>query len=112
VSVEIRASHECPASPLEMAQAIALARAAPGISGEVQALDAHAILQIPDAPEMPSHGHRCILVMFTEIDRDPDRELPVLFSAMVDLMAQQVLRAGPADCPCQATRDSTPPVAD
>jgi hypothetical protein len=84
VSVTLRASHEYPEAPIEMAQAIALARAAPELRDKAKTMAAHAILQVPDDPHGPSYAHRCILVMFTEND-DPHRELPVQYSAMVDL---------------------------
>jgi hypothetical protein len=97
VSVRLKAPHEHPESPIEMAQAIALARGAPAIREQVDGLTAHAILQVPDDPHSTSYMHRCILVMFTEED-DRHRELPVQYSAMVDLRLQRVLAAGPTPC--------------
>jgi hypothetical protein len=44
-----------------------------------------------------NYRHRCLLVMYTEQD-DPHRELPILFSALVDLCEQRVLAFG--DCHC------------
>ena len=93
----LRGPHEYPESPIEMAQAVALARVAPNIKILVKEMVADAILQVPDDPHSPSYGHRCILVMFTDID-DPHRELPVQYSAMVDLRLQKVLAAGPTPC--------------
>jgi hypothetical protein len=85
-----------------MAQAIAIARAHPEVGRQVGELDAHAILSIPADLAGPNYGHRCLLVMFTEPD-DPHRELPVLFSAVVDLCEQRVLAFGP--CPCDYLQD-------
>lgn len=96
-SVALRAPHEYPEAPIEMAQAISLARAHPDLRDKVQALVAHVILQVPNDPHGPSYGHRCMLVMFTGQD-DPHRELPTHFSAMVDLRLQKVLVAGPTPC--------------
>lgn len=100
ISVELKESHVYPEAPIEMAQAISLARGAPELKGLVEDLAAHAILQVPTDPHGPSFRHRCILVMFTD-KNDPHRELPVRYSAMVDLRLQRVLRAGPSSCGCE-----------
>jgi hypothetical protein len=97
LSVALRAPHEYPEAPIEMAQAIALARAHPQLQDEVRDLAAHAILQVPHDPHGPSYGHRCIWVMFTD-QADRHRESPVRYSAMVDLRLQTVLAAGPTPC--------------
>jgi hypothetical protein len=106
VSVTLRAPHEYPEAPIEMAQAIALARAVPELQATVKNMTAHAILQVPDDPHGPSYAHRCILVMFTDND-DPHRELPVQYSAMVDLRLQRVLASGPTPCAPGAPADTT-----
>lgn len=97
ISVTLRPPHMYPESPIEMAQAIALARAAPDLRKIVEGMNAHAILQVPNDPHGTSYGHRCFLVMFTDKD-DPHRELPVRYSAIVDLRLQRVLRSGAAPC--------------
>ena len=94
-SVAIRDAHEHPESPVEMAQAIGLARSDPAIADLVREMDAHAILQVPEDTE--SAGHRCMLVMFTD-RADPHRELPVRYSALVDLALQKVIVSGPSPC--------------
>jgi hypothetical protein len=93
-SVAERPIHAHPEAPVEMAQAIALARAELG--AEVAGLDAHAILQMP-SPESPYRDHRCLLVTFTD-ENDPHLERQALFAAVVDLNLQKVLKAG--RCPC------------
>ena len=103
VSVTRKPGHAHPEAPIEMAQAIAIARADPRLKTEVAGLQAHAILQVPH-PRSPHPEHRCLLVMFTEAD-DPHRESPTKFSAIVDLNLQQVITAGP--CPC-ATASTEP----
>jgi len=95
-SVAERPSHAHPEAPIEMAQAIALARKHPDLSTQVAALDAHAILQVP-AADSPYEDHRCLLVTFTD-ENDPHVEREALFVAVVDLNLQKVLKAG--RCPC------------
>jgi hypothetical protein len=95
--VELKDPHEHPESPLEMVQAIELARSHPDIKPEVQGLDASAILRVPLDPHGPSYKHRCMHVMFTE-PSDPHKEMPVLFSALVDLKLQKVLAFGKSRC--------------
>lgn len=97
ISVTLQPPHMYPESPIEMAQAIALARSAPDLRKNVEDMSAHAILQVPDDPHGPSYGHRCFLVMFTDKD-DPHKELPVRYFAMVDLRLQKILRSGLAPC--------------
>jgi hypothetical protein len=103
--VRLGEAHQHPESPIEMAQAIALARGVPEIEEATRSLSAHAILQIPPRNHGPSNGHRCMLVMFTEVD-DPHLERPVLYSAMVDLRLQRVLYAGAAKCNVPETSQS------
>jgi hypothetical protein len=103
-SIALRESHEYPEAPIEMAQAIALARAHPELRKEVETLDAHAILQIPRSPHSASCGHRCLLVIFTD-QHDRHSESPAQYSAVVDLQLQAVLEAGPA--PCDAGSSAT-----
>jgi len=95
-SVAERPSHAHPEAPIEMAQAIALARKHPDLSTQVTALDAHAILQVP-AADSPYADHRCLLVTFTD-QNDPHVEREAMFAAVVDLNLQKVLKAG--RCPC------------
>jgi hypothetical protein len=96
--VKIGEAHQHPEAPIEMAHAIALARAHPEIRDQVAPLVAHAILSIPMDPTGPNYMHRCLLVMFSDKD-DAYREVPVLFSALVDLCEQRVLVCG--TCPCE-----------
>lgn len=96
-SVRYGEPYEHPEAPVEMAQAIGLASAHPQIKEKVEGLAAHAILRVPMDASVPNYRHRCLLVMYTDQD-DPHRELPVLFSALVDLCEQRVLAFG--DCPC------------
>jgi hypothetical protein len=98
-SVSFKQPHEHPESPIEMAQAIALARAHPELGAKVKDLQAHAILQVCDDLRNASFGHRSMLVMFTE-EADPHRELPVKWSALVDLNLQTLLTWGKAPCDC------------
>ncbi|WP_157120199.1 hypothetical protein [Nocardia fusca] len=101
ISIEEKEAHESPEAPIEIAQATAVARAHPTLRGKIDGLAAHGILQVP--PEGSSQGHRCILVMFTEQD-DLKRELPVLYSAVVDLNLQSVILSGAAPpCRCVPT---------
>ncbi len=86
-----------PATRLEMAQAINLARTHDDLREAVQDLDAHAILRVFLEPGHPCFRHRCIEVMFTGPD-DPHVEQPTLFRAIVDLSTQSVVMSGPADC--------------
>jgi hypothetical protein len=95
-SVAERPNHAHPEAPIEMAQAIALARKDPELSAAVAQLEAHAILQVPNA-ESPYKNHRCLLVTFTDTN-DPHVEREALFAAVVDLNLQKVLKAG--RCPC------------
>ncbi len=96
-SVRMGESYQHPEAPVEMAQAIALARVHPDIKDVVESLSAHAILRVPMDPSAPSYRHRCLLVMFTDQD-DEHRELPVLFSALVDLCEQRVLAFSSCSC--------------
>jgi hypothetical protein len=95
--VNIGKSYQHPEASIEMAHAIALARAHPEIRDQVASLTAHAILSVPMDPTSSNYLHRCLLVMFTDKD-DAYRELPVLFSALVDLCEQRVVASG--TCPC------------
>lgn len=90
-------SHAHPEAPIEMAQAIGLARAHPKLRREVENLAAHAILSISTDPAAPGYKHRCLWVMFTERD-DVQREAPVLFTALVDLCDQRVIAPGKCSC--------------
>lgn len=99
VGVRVGEGHEHPESAIEMAHAIGIARAHPGLREQVVALTAHAILSPPLSPAVPAYGHRCLLVMFTEPD-DKQRERPALFSALVDLCDQRVV--GFQKCSCTA----------
>jgi hypothetical protein len=95
-SVVKRPNHAHPEAPIEMAQAIAIAKNDPEIKDEVAKLDAHAILHMPD-PQTEYRDHRCLLVAFTEAS-DAHVERPVLFSALVDLHLQKVIKSGCAPC--------------
>lgn len=90
-------SFQHPEAPIEMAQAIGLARAHPKIRGSVPHLEAHAILSVPMDASAPNYLHRCLLVIFTE-PYDPHREVPAKFSALVDLCDQTVVAFG--ECAC------------
>jgi hypothetical protein len=89
-------SHAHPEAPIEMAQAIAIARDDAKLSGVVQKLHAHAILQTPD-PSSPYKDDRCLLVMFTDAEH-AHLEREVLYSALVDLNLQKVINSGQAPC--------------
>lgn len=95
--IRIGESFQHPEAPIEMAQAIGLARAHPKIRHCVADLEAHAILSVPMDASAPNYKHRCLLVMFTE-PNDRHRELPVKFSALVDLCDQAVVAFG--ECAC------------
>lgn len=97
VEVFRRDDYMPPEGPGEMKQAIAMARADARLSGKVEALDAHAILQSPADPAHPLRGRRILWVVFSEPD-DPRREMPARFTALVDLTEQEVLWAGEAPC--------------
>ena len=101
ISVNRLKPFEHPESPLEMAQAISLARAHPELGPATSKLEAHAILRVPPASDPDCSAHRCILVMFTEPNY-PHEEQPVLYSALVDLTLQTILRSG--ETPCGYTR--------
>lgn len=90
-----------PEGPVEIKQAIAMARADGRLKGKVEALDSHAILQSPADPAHPLGGRRILCVVFSEPD-DPRREMPARFTALVDLTEQKVVWAGEA--PCQRDR--------
>jgi hypothetical protein len=94
-------------APIEMAQAIGLARAHPDIRGRVRGLEAHAILSVPMDASSPNYKHRCMLVMFTA-ENDVHRELPVKFSALVDLCDQTVIAHGECTCGDDAGSGGTP----
>jgi hypothetical protein len=95
--IRVGESFQHPEAPVEMAQAIGLARAHPAIRNCVANLDAHAILSVPMDASAPNYRHRCLLVIFTE-PYDPHREAPVKFSALVDLCDQTVAAFG--ECAC------------
>lgn len=98
-AVAVKAPHEYPESPIEMAQAISVARNSPQLNGKVDGMDAHAILQVRADAFATGASTRCMLVIFTE-KNDPTRELPVQYSAMVDLRAQSLMYvAFPCDEP-------------
>jgi hypothetical protein len=86
-----------PEGPIEIRQAIAMARADGRLNGKVEALDSHAILQSPTEPAHPLGGRRILWVVFSEPD-DPRREMPARFAALVDLTEQKVVWAGEAPC--------------
>lgn len=86
-----------PEGPIEIRQAIAMARADGRLKGKVEALDSHAILHSPTDPAHPLGGRRILWVVFSEPD-DPRRELPARFTALVDLTEQKVVWAGEAPC--------------
>ena len=102
-SVAINETHEHPESPVEMAQAIAIARAHPELSKFVDWMDAHAILRVRLDPHAPGYRHRCMHVMFTA-PGDPDQEKPVLVSALVDLRIGAVIAFGTTPCGEQVKR--------
>ncbi|PLP97417.1 hypothetical protein CYJ10_26590 [Cupriavidus pauculus] len=100
--IRVGESFQHPEAPIEMAQAIGLARAHPKIRGCVAHLEAHAILSVPMDASAPSYRHRCLLVIFTELN-DPHREVPAKFSALVDLCDQTVVAFG--ECACCDEKD-------
>ena len=95
--IDFREPWQHPETPLEMTQAINLARAHPDLKDAVNGLDAHAILRVFLDAASPIYRHRCMDVMFTE-SVDPHVERPVLFRAIVDLNLQWVVRHGPPMC--------------
>jgi hypothetical protein len=96
-SIQIGEPHQHPEAHVEMAQAIALAKAHPQIGPRVGELDAHAILRVPNDPAGPSYLHRCLLVIFTE-PYDSHRESREKYSALVDLCEQRVVARGSCSC--------------
>ena len=96
-SVSLREPNAHPESWVEVAQAIGLARSDPEIKSATEGLDAGGILYVPMDPHGPSFKHRCIHVMFTE-PPDPRKEMPVLFSAMIDLTFQKVIASSLTPC--------------
>jgi hypothetical protein len=97
VSIEKREAYEHPAAPIEMAQAISIARADPSLRESVSELDGHAILQVQTNPHLPSFQHRCIYVTFTDRDAESS-ELRQRYFAMVDLRTQCVIASGAGCC--------------
>jgi hypothetical protein len=95
-SVCKKPSHAHPEAPIEMAQAIMIAKNDPELKKKTEGLVAHAILQTPD-PESPYKNHRCFRVMFTK-EADPYVEVSALFSALVDLNLQYVVTSGKCNC--------------
>jgi hypothetical protein len=89
--------HEYPESPLEVRDAVALARLDPAIAESVRDLDAHAILHVPTQEAELRNFGRYVWVTFTERD-EPTRQLPAKFVALVDVGAARVSRSGPAAC--------------
>jgi hypothetical protein len=97
VAVDKRGGHLPPESPGEVNQAIALARGDARLKGQVEQLESHAILQSPADSGHPLFKHRSLWVVFSAPD-DPTREMPALFTALVDLTEQRVVWAGAAPC--------------
>ena len=95
-------SHAHPEAPVEMAQAVTIARNDPKLKSLVQKLDARAILQTPD-PSSPYKDDRCLLVMFTDAP-DEHLEREVLYSALVNLNLQKVISSGEAPCSAKGER--------
>ena len=89
-SVALKEPYEHPESPIEVAQAIGLIRSDPNLKTAVEGLEASGILRVPMNPHGPSYKHRCMHIMFTQ-QSDPHKEMPVLFSALVDLRLQKVI---------------------
>jgi hypothetical protein len=100
-------SHQHPEAPVEVAQAIGVARSDPRLKTLVDGLLAHAILYVPSDPASPGYGHRCLHVMFTE-PSEIHREVPVLYAAIVDLCDQRVVAAGNCPCVADAARNLQP----
>lgn len=96
VSVVKAPNHAHPEAPIEMAQAIAIARRDARIQAHVEGLLPNAILQVPH-PRSPHRDNRCLLVTFTEA-ADAHLEREALYSAIVDLNLQQVITAGKCTC--------------
>ncbi|MFC4464653.1 hypothetical protein ACFPH6_08800 [Streptomyces xiangluensis] len=95
--IEFKAPWHHPESPTEMATAIELVTSHPEHGQAVAGLIPHAILRVPDAPNEPSNGHRCLHVMFTQAD-DRFVERLVCFSALVDLQTRQVVATRKSPC--------------
>lgn len=96
-SVDQRGVYEYPESPQEMGTAIDLARAHPDLKDEVRDLVGHAILRVPSDARDPTTSHRCMWVIFTDHD-EPVRQLPVRFTALVDLGSMEVVACGATLC--------------
>ena len=97
VSVTILEPHEHPESTIEIVQAVGLIESNPEFRSKIEGLEGNAILRIPMDPHGPSYRHRCMHVMYTEKD-DRTKELPVLFSALVDLTLQKVVAYSTTSC--------------
>jgi hypothetical protein len=97
MSVDDKEPWQHPATRLEMAQAISIARNHGALRYAVSELEAHAILRVFLDATHPSFRHRCIDIMFTGRN-DPHVEQRVLFKAIVDLSAQSVVTSGRAPC--------------
>jgi hypothetical protein len=108
VGAGTRPGTQPPEAPEEVEEAVALARAHPGISDLVQDLGAHALL-IPNQDEDPGYGHRLLWVIFFEAG-EMEGEKPALFTAAVDLTDRRVLLARaepPIERPGKATGEVT-----
>lgn len=97
VSVSIREPHEHPESRIEIVQAMGIIESNPELQSKIKGLEGNAILRVPSDPHGPSYNHRCMHVIYTLKD-DRYKELPVLFSALVDLTLQKVIAYATTPC--------------
>jgi hypothetical protein len=97
VSVSIMEPYEHPETPIEVVQAIGIIKSIRELRSIIEDLEGNGILRVPLDPHGPSYKHRCIHVIFTE-KNDPFKELPVLFSAIVDLTTQKVIAFNTTPC--------------
>lgn len=86
-----------PESPMEITQAIGLARSHHELRDAVTNLEGHAILSMGESASEPGQCNRRLHVMFTEPD-DVHVERPVLFAALVDLREQRVVACAQTPC--------------
>lgn len=90
--VEEKKGHQPKEGQEEIVEAIRIARTEETLRGEVELLDAHAILQ-PSHDEQVGCGHRTMWITFTESGAG-NHEKPALFAATVDMITGTVSMAG------------------
>jgi hypothetical protein len=96
-TVNLKEPYDHPESSSEISHAVRLVRSHQEAKSAVDGLEGHGILYVPMDPHEPSFKHRCINVTFTN-PAEAYEEMPVLFSALVDLRLQKVISFNQTPC--------------